>query len=240
VAQTLTSNDRKDMGNSEDAATAPDQPLDNEAAPPGEHPFVVVSPSQPACPPELDERVRKAISKARRSFKTQQKERAAQDLKFIRTELNAACAAAEEVFNSWPRLNIPDSSSIDLTEWPTPAPVHKPNPPGVVHPAPSARAFRGPKNTVTSINSHSIEAPVWILPSHPRVPPYKSWTGIRRNQISIETGQKMFYTEAETGETIPLSDDEGTFTLGQVGKKENVTCAALSRIYIFNYGRSII
>lgn len=217
LAQVLTGSDSDDMENSVDAAAAADQPLENEAAPQGQHPLVV-SPSRPACPPQLDERVKKAISTARRSFKNQQKQHAAKDLDFIRTELNSACAAAEELFNSWPRLKIPDSSCIDFTEWPTPAPVPKPNPPGVVHPAPSARALRAPKNAITSINNRSVEAPIWILPSHPRVPPYKSWTGIRRNQISMETGQKMFYTEAETGETIPLSDDEGTFTVEQVGK----------------------
>jgi len=200
---------------SADAAAAP---LDNDETLSGEHPLVVISPSQPAFPPQLDERVRKAISAARRSFKAQQKQRAANDLEFIRTELNSACAAAEEVFNSWPRLIIPDSSCIDLTEWPTPAPEHKPNLPGVVHPAPSARAFRGPENAVTSINSRSVESPIWILPSHPRLPPYKSWAGIRRNQISIETGHQMFYTEPGTGETIPFSDDEGTFAKEQVGK----------------------
>jgi hypothetical protein len=220
TAQDASGSDHDGQDDPTIAAAAPDQPGEGAAAPASEQqdPPAVVSPSPLDCHPQLEDRVTNAISAARKSFKAQQKQRAAKDLDFIRADLDSACAAAEELFNSWPRLKIPDSSSIELNDWPTPAPEHKPNPPGVIHPAPSARVFRGPKTVFTKIHDRSIEAPVWILPSHPRVPPYKSWAGVRRNQISIETGQKMFYTEPETGETIPLSDDEGA-TIEQVREK---------------------
>lgn len=48
----------------------------------------------------------------------------------------------------------------------------------------------------------------WLLPLHPSLPAYKSWTFIKRNDPSIDVGRRMFYTELETGETVPVSDDE--------------------------------
>ena len=218
LARALPSNARDNENDLEDAAAAPDHAAEGEQSPPADQrqDTIIASPSAPPCNPQLEDRITKAITTARRAFKSQKKQLATKDLEFIRADLNSACAAAEDVMNSWPSLKIPDSSSEDLHEWPTPAPEYKPNPPGVIHPAPSARVFRGSRLDITSINGRSVEAPVWILPTHSRVPPYKSWSGLRRNQISIETGQKMFYTEADTGETIPLSDDEGVFTTEQV------------------------
>ena len=188
--------------------------------PPSDDPPSNLSPALP----KLEERISQAIRTARGAYKSHQKQRSAADKDFIRSSLAAACDSAIKVIDSWPTVALPDAASLSLEDWPGYDPTKDTPPPpdstigaaqGVVRPAPPAHVSLHPKTATTNIAGCPIETPIWILPSQPTVPPYKSWTGVQRNQLSLDTGLRMFYTEAETGETIPLSDDEGA-TMEQV------------------------
>lgn len=58
---------------------------------------------------------------------------------------------------------------------------------------------------------------LYRVPSHPPLPQYKAWSSVRRNVLCLESiGQRLFCTEAETGETIPASDDEMELIAGDL------------------------
>ncbi len=40
-----------------------------------------------------------------------------------------------------------------------------------------------------------------------QVPEYVTWEYLRKNELALDNGRRMFYKD-ETGETIPASDDE--------------------------------
>lgn len=187
--------------------------------PPSDHP---TNPS-PAVP-QLEERISQAIKSARSAFKAKQKQRAAAGKDCIRSSLDTACFLAAKVMDSWPSLVLPDVTSLSLKEWPGHGSSDSPtnmNPEGVARPSPPANVELSDEVATTTISGTSVDAPVWILPSHSSVPPYKSWIGVKRNQLSLDNGLRMFYTEAETGETVPLSDDEGA-TIEQASRKAMV------------------
>lgn len=50
-----------------------------------------------------------------------------------------------------------------------------------------------------------------------QLPAYVSWMYLVRNELAVDKGQRMFYTD-ETGETVPASDDEDGNQVGLAGQ----------------------
>jgi hypothetical protein len=50
-----------------------------------------------------------------------------------------------------------------------------------------------------------------------QLPAYVSWMYLVRNELAVDKGQRMFYTD-ETGETVPASDDEDGNQVGLAGR----------------------
>jgi hypothetical protein len=108
----------------------------------------------------------------------------------------------------WPtEMDVLKSSSDDLTAKA-----------GAPHPPPPLKLIQSRKTvaddiTVVMRNSRQINHKkrhfgLYRVPSHPPLPQYKAWASVRRNVLCLEVGQRLFCTEAETGETIPASDDD--------------------------------
>ena len=185
--------------------------------------------------PQLEARVTRCVAVARAMFKSSQEGRISADTRKIRASLDDACDGAVATMAAWPSLPVPLATSLHLIQYPRVSATQsthvtlreededeeerqrkqqrekgiilRPAPPASVLPTTTTTTITN-KTVKTTINGSVIESILWVLPSHRPVPRYKSWAGLKRNQMSIDNGMRLFYTEAETGETIPMSDDD--------------------------------
>lgn len=156
---------------------------------------------------ELRRAVARALRTHRAAFAERHRQEALDTLKSSKEALQQALKVQHAQ-----RAQRPCREVLEL------APAGSPPPPAAEPSAEPAAAEAGLSRSVRRPVTKSCSPAVmvggqvqvlqgYVLPHHPPIPQYKSWGYVPRNEISLDVGRRMFYTD-EKGETVPASDDE--------------------------------
>lgn len=163
--------------------------------------------------PELTAQVGECIRACRRENAAKHHQQVLELLEINRQTQERAAEDDAKVMATWPCLALPATAQPNGQAWLSPdTTIQQPNARGVPatgcpRPLPAVGLYPVERLITTHINGSAVQLQAWRVPNCPGVPPYKSWTQLKRNALSMEVGQRMFYTDDQSGETIPFEDE---------------------------------